>query len=301
MAALEEIQAAVSSIQERVGPAVVGVGNGWRGGSGVILADGVVLTNAHNLRGDGVTVVFSDGREVEGKTGGIDMDGDLAAVLVDTAGATPLEWAADGAAGVGQPVFGVSNPRGQGLRVTFGLVSGVERAFRGPRGRRITGSIEHTAPLSPGSSGGPIVNAAGELVGLNTNRLGDGFYLAIAADASLRERVTRLGRGESPSRPRLGVAVAPGAAARRMRRAVGLPEHDGVLVREVEEGGPAAVAGLQEGDLIIKLGDRPITNVDELQDALGALGEELLEMRFLRGADERSVSINLGGSAPPTS
>ena len=292
MSALEEIQQAVSQIAGQVGPAVIGVGNGWRGGSGVVVADGQILTNAHNLRGEGVTVSFGDGREAEGTIGGVDLDGDLAVVRVDTAGVPPVEWADHESPGIGQPVFELSNPRGQGLRVTFGIVSGVERAFRGPRGRRITGSLEHTAPLSPGSSGGPIVDAQGRFLGLNTNRLGEGFYLAIPADASLRERVAALGRGEAPGRPRLGIAVAPGHVARRMRRAVGLPERDGVLVRGVEEGSPAAGAGLQEGDLIVQVGGLPISTVDDLQDALARTGVGApVELRVLRGTDERTVSV----------
>ena len=89
-------------------------------------------------------------------------------------------------------MFALANPGGRGLRVTFGFVSGVERTFRGPRGRRITGSLEHTAPLLPGSSGGPVLTAAGQLLGINTNRLGEGFYLAIPADEALRGRVDAL-------------------------------------------------------------------------------------------------------------
>ena len=113
----------------------------------------------------------------------------------------------------------------------------------------MAGAVEHTAPLMPGSSGGPVVDLDGRLLGINTNRLGNGFYLAIAADAALRDRVTALGRGESPTRRRLGVGLAPSHVARRLRRAVGLPERDGLLVREVEEDSPAAKAGIAEGDL----------------------------------------------------
>ena len=291
MPVLDEIQQAVEQITERAGPAVVGVGNGWRGGSGVVIAEGVVLTNAHNLRGDAVTVAFGDGREVEGQVAGVDVDGDLAVIRADTGGLAPIEWDGHEPPRVGQPVFGISNPRGQGLRVTMGLVSGVDRAFRGPRGRRISGSVEHTAPLTPGSSGGPIVNAAGQLLGLNTNRLGEGFYLAIPADASLRQRVEALLEGRSPGTPRLGVAVAPGHVARRMRRAVGLPEQDGLLVRGVEEGSPAAAAGLQEGDLIVEAAGRPVKDVDDLQEALAGAGGAEIEIRVVRGADERRVSV----------
>ena len=88
----------------------------------------------------------------------------------------------------------------------FGFVSSTDRAFRGPRGRRVAGAIEHTAPLMPGSSGGPIVNLDGRLLGINTNRIGHGFYQAIAADDALRDRIAALGRGESPERRHLGIA-----------------------------------------------------------------------------------------------
>ena len=292
MGILDEIQQAVEQVRERVGPAVVGVGNGWRGGSGVVVQNGLVLTNAHNLRGEGATVTFADGREAEGEVAGVDVDGDIAVVRTETAGVSPIDWDGEEPPRVGQPVFGVSNPRGQGLRVTLGLVSGVDRSFRGPRGRRISGSVEHTAPLTPGSSGGPIVNASGQLLGLNTNRLGEGFYLAIPADASLRQRVEALGTGRSPATPRLGVAVAPGHVARRMRRAVGLPERDGLLVRAVEEDSAAARAGLQEGDLIVEAGGRPIADVDDLQEALANAGVgTAVELRVLRGAEERSVTV----------
>ena len=107
------------------------------------------------------------------------------------------------------PVFALANPGGRGLRVTFGFVSGIDRTFRGPRGLRITGSLEHTAPLLPGSSGGPVLDAAGQLLGINTNRLGEGFYLAIPADEALRGRVDALARGESAGRRGLASRSLP--------------------------------------------------------------------------------------------
>jgi serine protease Do len=152
--------------------------------------------------------------------------------------------------------------------------------------------VEHTAPLMPGSSGGPIVDLDGRLLGINTNRLESGFYLAIAADGRLKDRVTALGRGESPSRRRLGVGLAPAHVARRLRRAVGLPERDGLLVREVEEDSPASRAGLAEGDLIVAAAGKPVTSADDLFDALGSVADDApLEITLLRGTEERTVSV----------
>jgi serine protease Do len=297
MAVLEEIQSAVVGISERVGPSVVGVLNGWGHGSGIVVGSGRVLTNAHNIRGDEMTVAFPDGRSAKATVRGVDLDGDLAVLEADTASVPALDWAPEDAApSVGQPVFAVSNPGGRGLRVTFGLVSGTSRAFRGPRGRRITGSLEHTAPLLPGSSGGPVVNAAGQILGINTNRLGEGFYLAIPAGSALRAKVDSLGRGEEPSRRRLGVAVAPPEIAHRMRRAVGLPERDGVLVRGVEEDSPAGAAGLQEGDLIVAAGGRDVGSLEDLQSALDGSGETL-DVGIVRGTEERTVTAHFGEGA----
>ena len=210
MTILDEVGASIRQVAEGAGASVVGIGQRWGAGSGIVLGEGQVLTNAHNVRGDQVTVTFADGRTADGSVAGHDIDSDLAVISVDT-GATPaLPWASSASAQIGTPAFALANPGGRGLRVTFGFVSGIERTFRGPRGRRITGSLEHTAPLLPGSSGGPVLTAAGQLLGINTNRLGEGFYLAIPADEALRGRADALARGETAASPRLGVAIAPG-------------------------------------------------------------------------------------------
>ena len=161
MAILDEIGASIRQLAEGAGTSVVGVGQRWGVGSGIVLGEGTVLTNAHNVRGDRVTVTFADGRTAEGTVAGHDVDGDLAVIGVDTGGVPALPWAGGAAAEIGTPVFALANPGGRGLRVTFGFVSGIERTFRGPRGRRITGSLEHTAPLLPGSSGGPVLDRRG--------------------------------------------------------------------------------------------------------------------------------------------
>ena len=135
-------------------------------------------------------------------------------------------------------MLALADPSGRGLRVTFGLVSATGRSFRGPGGRRVGGSIEHTAPLPRGSSGGPLVDPDGHLLGLNAVRREGGLILAVPADEAVRARVAALARGEATGRPRLGVALAPPRHARRMRSAVGLPERDGLLVRGVVAGQP---------------------------------------------------------------
>jgi S1-C subfamily serine protease len=294
MTAIDDIQSAIASVADSAGASIVGIGSRQRG-SGVVIANGKVLTNAHNIRGGEVTVTFADGRSTRGQVSGVDWDGDLAVVSVDTAKAKALDWADGGSATLGTTVFGAAATPGGGTRVTFGTVSAVARAFRGPGGRKIAGSIEHTAPLAPGSSGGAILDGKGRFLGLNTNRLGEGFYLALPADADLRSRVDALSRGEAPTRRRLGIAVAPSFVARRLRRSVGLPERDGLLVRGVEDGSDADKAGIQQGDLIIEIAGKAITDPDELVEALAAATTPF-EVKIVRGTEERTVSVG-GGSA----
>ncbi|MBV9309982.1 MAG: trypsin-like peptidase domain-containing protein [Solirubrobacterales bacterium] len=295
MALVEELESSVGEVVERAGPAVVGLGRGWGVGSGVVVAPGQVLTNAHNLRHDEVTVTFLDGRSERGRVAGSDPDLDLAVIEVDTADVTPLSWGDDELEPeIGRVVFALGNPGGRGLRVTPGFISSVARSFRGPRGRRIRGAIEHTAPLPRGSSGGPLLDREGHVIGINAVRVDGGLILAIPADSTVRGRVEALGRGEAAARPRLGVAIAPPRVARRLRRAVGLPEREGVLIRAVEEDSPAERAGLERGDLIVNAGGEEVGRVDVLYDALDSARDAgRLELVTVRGTDERRVEVSL--------
>jgi len=270
MSVVEELEQSIQTLAERIGPAVVGIGRGWGWGSGVVYAPGRVLTNAHAVRQDELTVSFADGRRESGQVIASDPDLDLAVVDVDTADAEPIEWGDAAEVPIGRAVLALANPGGRGLRVTPGFVSSTSRSFRGPRGRRIAGAIEHTAPLPRGSSGGPLVDRSGRLLGINSVRVDPGLILAIPADSAVRERVAALARGERPKAVRLGVAVAPPRVARRLRRAVGLPERDGVLIRGVEQGSAAERAGLERGDLIVSAAGREIDRVDALYEALDA-------------------------------
>lgn len=296
MNAAQTLQGTISSAAGSVGPSVVGLGRGWGHGSGVVIGDGQVLTSAHNLRREDVTVSFHDGRRVRAEVAGSDPDLDLAVLAVDTADAPAVRWEPAEAPGIGTPVVALANPGGRGLRATLGFVSSGERSFRGPRGRRVNGAIEHTAPLPRGSSGGPLVDHEGNLIGVNSLRLDGGLILAVPASAAVRERALLLARGEAPAPQRLGVAIAPPRVARRLRSAVGLPERDGLLVRAVEDGSPADDAGLEPGDLIVALGGQPVDGVESLYtalDSVAAAGGEL-ELAVVRGTDERSVTARFG-------
>ncbi len=289
-----ELQELVGGVATGVAPSVVRIGRGPGRGVGFVVADGAVLTNAHNIRGAETTVTFADGRREVGDVSAVDVDGDLAVVRVGTGGTPTLAWSETPAI-LGSPVLAVSATAGAGTRVTVGTVSAIERTFRGPRGRRIAGGIEHTAPLARGSSGSPVVDSSGRLVGVNTHRLGEGFYIAVSADEELRTRVDALVRGESPRRPYLGVALYPRPAARRLRASVGLPERDGLLVRGVDDESPGGRAGLREGDLLLEAAGTPLASPDDLFGVLAQLAEgRSLTLRVLRGTEETEVVVSFG-------
>lgn len=294
MSVLTEIHTTVRDVAERAAPSVVGLGRGWGVGAGVAITDDTVLTAAHVLRGDELTVLAA-GERHEATVVGIDHDLDLAVLKVKGGGLQPITWEPDAIEelSLGSPVIALADPGGRGLRATLGFVSAERRPFRGPRGRRVAGGIEHTAPLPRGSSGGPLVDPAGRLLGLNVIRLEGGLILAVPADAAVRERVEALARGEAPARPRLGVAVAPPRVARKLRRAVGLPERDGVLVRAVEEGSAAERAGVTRGDLIVAAGGRVIDGIDALHEALDATpAEGKLALTVVRGSEEHALEVS---------
>ncbi|MGH9169733.1 MAG: S1C family serine protease [Acidimicrobiales bacterium] len=285
MSALDDISATISSVASKVGPSVVGVN---RQGSGFVAAKGYVVTNAHNVRGESL-VTFGDGRQVAAQVAGVDIDGDLAVLAVDTADLPAVEWSTTQPA-LGDVVVALANPRGRGLRATIGTVSSTGRGFRGPRGRRIAGNIEHTAALSRGSSGSPVLDREGRVVGVNTNRLQEGFYQALASTEELARRIAGLSKGEEPHRRRLGTALAPPHVTKRLRAAAGLPEAEGLLVRGVEEGSPAEAAGLRQGDVLVTANGQALTSVDALYEALDGEGD--LELTVVRATEQVEVVVH---------
>jgi serine protease Do len=300
-----------------VTPLLVRIGRNARG-SGLLVAPGKVLTNAHNLRNATVQITFADGTTQQGAVFAVDPDGDLAVITVESSVAESaaestvepgagqsayLPWA-DHEAQLGDEVYAIALTS-SGPRVTRGNVSAVGRAFRGPRGRVIGGSIEHTAPIARGGSGTPIVNAQGQLLGVNTHRLGDGFYLALPGDAHVKETVTKLLAGASPRDLRLGVALARPEVAQQLRRSVGLADRDGLLVRAVHADSPAANAGIKEGDLLVSANAQALAVVGDLETVLrevaarvtnGAATEDSnvisVAIGIVRGSDELAVTVN---------
>ncbi|MCC6831251.1 MAG: trypsin-like peptidase domain-containing protein [Thermoleophilia bacterium] len=300
------------------GPAVFGLGR-WGRGSGVVVADGLALAAPHHhprggphhhhphrgapfrhrgpqppWRGDRNPVaVFGDGRTVDAESAGTDPRTGLVVLRLDTTGVTPIPPAAADPR-LGDLVLALGNPGGRGLRVTPGFVASEPRILEGPGGRTGPMGIEHSAPLTRGAAGGPLLDPDGGLLGINVMRPGWGLTLAVATGADVAQRAAAVAGG-TVARPRtLGVALAPGHVAQRLRRAVGLPEAEGVLVRAVDDGSPAAAAGLGDGDLITQAGGAPVTEMADLARAIDAApADGRLTLTVLRGTETREVEVVL--------
>ena len=280
----------VTSLLNSVGPAVISLGRGARRGSGVVVAEGRVVVMSHSLVGADVMVDVTNERR-EGTVVGSDRRAGISLLAVPTDGVTPMVWAEETPA-IGDIVFALGDP-GTGLRITEGRVSASPLSLRGRSGHLLEG-IEHTAPLPRGSGGGPLVDGEGAVVGLNALRTDPGLLFAIGS-AVIRPAVERLLAG-GPEPARLGIAIAPPRISRGLRRAVGLPDRDGLLVRDVEPDSPAGRAGVQRGDLVVALGAAEVTSVDSLFAALEASAGASTPLRLVRGADELELTVALSGT-----
>ena len=294
MSLISELQASIGAVASSVGPATVSIGRDHRG-TGIVVAANRVLTNAHNLRDRTVQVSFGDGRVEQGTVVGADPARDLVVLEVNTADIAAPEWS-DAAAGVGTVVVATARD-GSGVRVTVGTVSQESRSFRGPGGRPITVALEHTAPLAPGSSGGPLTDTDGRLIAINTHRLGKGFTAAQLATPTLRSVIDELIVGRSRTPLTLGIEVAPPRVAAKLRASVGLEPRDGLLIRGVVAGSPAERAGIRSGDLIVSVGGVDLVSTEQLFAVLSDHDEaQLLAVGLVRGADESTLDVSFAAA-----
>src|ERR1700730_13320992 len=285
---LDEYSRTVVSAADRVGPAVVNIDikqrvNGRRGpreiggsGSGVIIApDGFILTNSHVVHGAvEVTVTLQDGREYPAQLIGDDPDTDLAVIRIDAPQLAHVRLADSENLRVGQVVIAIGNPLGFQASVTAGVISALGRSMRAESGRLIDNIIQTDAALNPGNSGGPLVNSAGEVIGVNTAmiRPAQGICFAIASNTA-RFVAGWLIRDGRIRRSYIGVAGQNVPLHRRIVRFYNLPVETGVLVVSVEKDSPAQGASLREGDLIIAFNEQPIGSIHELHKML--MGEQI--------------------------
>jgi S1-C subfamily serine protease len=270
---------------------VLALGRGARRGCGLSIGGGRVVTLSHLLSGERVELHAGDGERRAGRRLGVDRAAGVAVLEVDGADAPEVRWA-EAMPAIGADVTAAGNP-GSGLRVTEGRVSAAPVTVRARHGRPLA-LIEHTAPLPRGAGGGPLLDGEGAVLGLNALRGDPGFLLAVPA-AAVRAAVERIVTGRQPAR--LGVALASPEASRRMRRAVGLPDRDGLLVRDVEQGSAAETAGVLAGDLLVELGGVALATVEDLYRGLDAgAGQPAVGLGLVRATDELALSVDLSGA-----
>ncbi|MGK9165841.1 trypsin-like peptidase domain-containing protein [Inquilinus limosus] len=263
-------------------------------GSGVIFTpDGFVLTNSHVVRGAAsIMATLSDGRSVVAWPVGDDPDTDLAVLRLHDSvpGWAPLGSSA--ALQVGQLVIAIGNPLGFEATVTAGVVSALGRSLRGRSGRLIDGVLQTDAALNPGNSGGPLVDALGRVVGINTAMIAgaQGLCFAIGSDTAVvvASEIIRHGRVRRAS---LGIAAQTVRLPRPMQLALGLPAAGGVRVAELLPGG-AGAAALRTGDVILAIDRHPVDGVDALHRLLGVerVGVPAV-LRLLRDGRVQEVTV----------
>ncbi|MBL8805049.1 MAG: trypsin-like peptidase domain-containing protein [Planctomycetes bacterium] len=295
----------VSSVVERVGPSVLHVrairegGRGRAGlshGSGVLIAPGgYALTNSHVVhKSGGVEVELADGRALLADVVGDDPETDLAVLQV--ASPTPLphvELGDSNQVRVGDFAIAVGSPFGLARTVTLGIVSALGRTLRSQTGRAIEGVLQTDAPLNPGNSGGPLVDADARVIGVNTAIVlgGQGVCFAVPSNTAsfvIRQVLTH-GRVR---RARLGVAAEEVSLAAERARELGLPSPRGVVVRALESGGPAERAGLRAGDVLVRCAGKPLQTVADLHRLLDHEAiDRALEFELLRRAERLTLAV----------
>lgn len=276
---LDAYSNAVVRAVEIVGPAVVRVHPIMRGGfgvegvgSGFILSpDGLVLTNSHVVRGaERFEIITHEGRALTARLIGDDPDTDLAVLRIEQGVVLhPAKLGDSKALRRGQLVIAIGAPLGFEATVTTGVVSAMGRTLRGERGRLIEDLIQTDAALNPGNSGGPLVNSAGEVVGIATAVIAgaQGLCFAVASNTASFVMAELLQHGHV-RRGYIGVIAQQAPIPPALARAAGVSQPFGVYVAGVETGTPASKAGMLEGDLIVAAGGKPMTGLDDFLRAL---------------------------------
>jgi S1-C subfamily serine protease len=265
------------------------------GGSGFVFTpDGFILTNSHVVHGaTGIEVTLPDGRSHRAQLIGDDPDTDLAVVRIDAPNLAAARLGDAQTIRVGQLVVAIGNPYGFQYSVTAGVVSALGRSLRAASGRLIDNVIQTDAALNPGNSGGPLVNARGEVIGVNTAVImpAQGICFAIAINTAKFVAAGLIKEGRV-RRSFIGVAGQDVPLHRRIVRYYDLRTGSGVFVAAIEEGSPSMRAGLSEGDIIVAFGDRPISSIDDLHKLLT---QEKSGIRFpltiIRGTEKLVLDI----------
>ena len=277
-ALLDSYSRTVNAVVNRVAPSVVNIrveGEKHRGGSGsgfIIARDGFILTNSHVVHGGRTfEVTLHDARVFPAQLIGEDPDTDLAVLRIDAPNLQHVRLADSSTIRVGQIAIAIGSPFGFQQTVTSGIVSALGRSMRAESGRLLDDIIQTDAALNPGNSGGPLVNSAGEVIGVNTAVIlpAQGICFAIASNTAQFVAGWLIKEGRI-RRSAIGVAGQNVPLHPRVVRFHRLPQDRGVLIAELDPHSPAARAGLQRGDIIVGFKGNAIKSIDDLHKRLVA-------------------------------
>jgi S1-C subfamily serine protease len=302
---LDAYSRAVVGVVERTGPAVVSVSIGAPGpaeefeplgaGSGFVVApDGYIVTNSHVVQGaPRLDITFMNGDKRKAALVGLDESTDLAVVCVNTSGLPYASLGDSTGLRVGQLVIAAGNPYGFQSTVSTGVVSALGRSLRTRQGRLIENIIQHTAPLNPGNSGGPLLDSRGRVIGINTAiiAMAQGIGFAIPADTARTVVAQLISRGKV-TRSYLGIVGLRRPLDRRFVRFYKLDRDHAVEIVSLAADGPAAAAGLRRGDIVVAMGGTAVASVDEIFRVLSdwPVGKPLA-VSFLRGKDLMETAV----------
>ncbi len=272
-------------------------------GSGFIVSsDGLVITNAHVIDGaDKVTVTLKDGRTLEGKVLGEDKITDIAVVKIEAESLPTVQFADSDGVQIGEWAIAIGNPLGLDNTVTTGIISATHRNSSqiGVGDKRID-FIQTDAAINPGNSGGPLLNAKGEVIGINTaiirNAQGLGFAIPINTARNVAEQLIAKGKVDHSFLGIRMVSLTPEVKQQlKYRQNLDLRDETGVLIVEVLPNSPAAQAGLRSGDVIIAIADTQITSTPQVQDIVESTpsGEEL-PLEVLRDNSPINLTVTVG-------
>ncbi len=280
---------------QKAGVAVVAVNARQRvPSSGIHWSPGVIVTSDHTVeRDEEITVTLADGRTVPATLAGRDPSTDIAILKVQGVEASTADIGDSSALAVGQMVLAVGRPGEHGLSASYGVISALSGNWSTYRGGQIDQFVRPDLTFYPGFSGGPLVNAHGQIVGMNTSGLTRGLGVTIPASTVNRVADQLLSKGRI-ARGYLGLGFQPVHLPDSLKNTLNLTGNGGLIVVTVEQGGPAEQAGMFIGDVLVALDNTPITDIDAVQSMLGSdrVGKAITA-RVVRGGVLADVAITV--------
>jgi len=268
-----------------------GAGSGW-----IIKSDGYIVTNNHVVAdSDNVTVTLSDGRIFQTEVVSTDSLTDLAVIKIDATGLTALPVGDSSELLVGDGVVAIGNALGQGISATAGIVSMTDVSLDASPGQTLLGLIQTDAAINPGNSGGPLVNMAGEVIGINSIKIAqvgvEGMGYAISINEALPVINTLIEQGHI-SRPWIGIGVSE--VNDSVANLYGLAVNEGVLITNIVPGSPAEKAGLKAGDVITMMNNKDIVTTRDLAEELFTFKiDQIITITYWRGNARQTTELTL--------